>query len=259
MLGEGFDHPYLSVAAVCSVFANLAPFVQFVGRVMRVIEPNAPGAPLNQGVVVFHAGSNVARVWSDFRDFSIADQEYFDKLLLPIEELHFETGKDIVEVDPDPTDASTDGIEIKGQGDVLLEAIPLLRDDQQAQQALKLLLERGLTSQQFAEAERLRRLPVSKQRSRQASRAALDERKKAVTTRILRLRSINPEGRELDKNHLERTNWQVLKAALDTEIAARAGRRVGQRSEYSAVELKLIEEQFDNVIGSVVARLFDGG
>ena len=38
MLGEGFDHPYLSVAAVCSVFRTLGPFAQFVGRIMRVIE-----------------------------------------------------------------------------------------------------------------------------------------------------------------------------------------------------------------------------
>ena len=39
-LGEGFDHPYLSVAAVFSIFSNLGPFMQFIGRIMRVI----PGA-----------------------------------------------------------------------------------------------------------------------------------------------------------------------------------------------------------------------
>ena len=37
MLGEGFDHKYLAVAMVGSIFANLSPFVQFVGRVMRSI------------------------------------------------------------------------------------------------------------------------------------------------------------------------------------------------------------------------------
>ncbi len=41
-LGEGFDHPFLAVAAVFSVFSNLSPFVQFVGRIMRVIKQNAP-------------------------------------------------------------------------------------------------------------------------------------------------------------------------------------------------------------------------
>ena len=37
-LGEGFDHRYLAVAAVFSIFGNLSPFVQFVGRIMRVIK-----------------------------------------------------------------------------------------------------------------------------------------------------------------------------------------------------------------------------
>lgn len=59
MLGEGFDHPFLAVAMVGSIFANLSPFVQFVGRIMRAIEQNTPGHPLNQGVVVFHVGANV--------------------------------------------------------------------------------------------------------------------------------------------------------------------------------------------------------
>jgi superfamily II DNA or RNA helicase len=46
-LGEGFDHRYLAVAAVFSVFSSLSPFVQFVGRIMRVIKQDAPGDVLN--------------------------------------------------------------------------------------------------------------------------------------------------------------------------------------------------------------------
>src|SRR6202011_494406 len=79
-LGEGFDHPFLSVAAVFSIFSNLSPFVQFVGRIMRVIEQDAPGHPLNNGVVVFHAGANIASRWEDFQQYSEADREYFDQL-----------------------------------------------------------------------------------------------------------------------------------------------------------------------------------
>lgn len=52
-LTEGFDHPYLSVAAVFSVFANLSPFIQFVGRIMRVIRQDAPRSMINQGIVVY--------------------------------------------------------------------------------------------------------------------------------------------------------------------------------------------------------------
>lgn len=45
-----------------------------VGRIMRVFEQNAPGHVLNQGVVVFHAGANIARQWSDFQQYSHALQ-----------------------------------------------------------------------------------------------------------------------------------------------------------------------------------------
>lgn len=63
-LGEGFDHRYLAVAAVFSVFSNLSPFVQFVGRIMLVIKQNDAGHPLNQGIVIFHAGANIAQRWA---------------------------------------------------------------------------------------------------------------------------------------------------------------------------------------------------
>jgi superfamily II DNA or RNA helicase len=77
MLGEGFDHRYLSIAAVCDVYGSLTPFLQFVGRVMRL----APEAPQEEGVVIFHAGSNVAALWDDLRNYSEADQQYFEELL----------------------------------------------------------------------------------------------------------------------------------------------------------------------------------
>ncbi|MFN8232237.1 MAG: helicase-related protein [Actinomycetota bacterium] len=61
MLGEGFDHPPLSVAAIFRPFRSLSPYIQFVGRIMRVNVQNAPGHPDNQGVVVSHVGLNVDR------------------------------------------------------------------------------------------------------------------------------------------------------------------------------------------------------
>ncbi|MBX3259540.1 MAG: DEAD/DEAH box helicase family protein, partial [Labilithrix sp.] len=99
MLGEGFDHRYLAVAMVGSMFANLAPFVQFVGRVMRAIVQDSPGHALNQGVVVFHAGANVARRWNDFREFSEADQAYFADLLPEVEDVDFD-GQNTTEHEP---------------------------------------------------------------------------------------------------------------------------------------------------------------
>jgi superfamily II DNA or RNA helicase len=80
-LGEGFDHPFLTVAAVFSIFSNLSPFMQFVGRVMRIIPDSDPHSDVNEGIVVFHVGGNITGVWNDFRDFADADQEFLMNLV----------------------------------------------------------------------------------------------------------------------------------------------------------------------------------
>ena len=127
-LGEGFDHRFLAVAAVFSIFSNLSPFVQFVGRIMRVIKQDAPGDPLNNGVVVFHAGANIARRWEDFQQFSEADREFFDNLL-PIEGLDFTNG-DEIRIDPlAPLPQAQEPLDVRSQTDVRLQEIPLIRDD----------------------------------------------------------------------------------------------------------------------------------
>jgi superfamily II DNA or RNA helicase len=75
MLGEGFDHPRLSVAAVFRPFRSLAPFIQFVGRVMRVVIQDNPDHPDNQGFMVSHIGLNNDARWEEFRELDLEDQE----------------------------------------------------------------------------------------------------------------------------------------------------------------------------------------
>jgi DNA repair protein RadD len=74
MLGEGFDHPRLSVAAVFRPFRSLAPYIQFVGRVMRVVMQNQPDHPDNQGFVISHVGLNNDARWAEFRELDLDDQ-----------------------------------------------------------------------------------------------------------------------------------------------------------------------------------------
>lgn len=77
MLGEGFDHPPLSVAAIFRPYRSLSPYIQFVGRVMRVNVPKAPGHPDNEGIVVSHVGMSIDRHWQDFRGPSHASVEIY--------------------------------------------------------------------------------------------------------------------------------------------------------------------------------------
>jgi len=81
MLGEGFDHPKLSVAAIFRPFRTLAPYIQFVGRVLRVIVQNNPTHPDNYGHVVTHAGMNLDVRLQEFKLFENDDQKFWDSVI----------------------------------------------------------------------------------------------------------------------------------------------------------------------------------
>lgn len=81
ILGEGFDHPHLSVAAIFRPFRSLSPYVQFVGRIMRVIVQNDSRHPDNAGYIVSHVGLNLDQQASDFRDMEREDAAFFKELV----------------------------------------------------------------------------------------------------------------------------------------------------------------------------------
>ena len=81
MLGEGFDHPKLSVAAIFRPFRTLAPYIQFVGRILRVIVQNSPGHPDNYGHVITHAGMNLDQRLKEFKLFESDDQKFWEEII----------------------------------------------------------------------------------------------------------------------------------------------------------------------------------
>ena len=81
MLGEGFDHPKLSVAAIFRPFRTLAPYIQFVGRIMRVVVQNDPTHPDNVGHIVTHLGMNLDQRLKEFKQFESDDQAFWDKVI----------------------------------------------------------------------------------------------------------------------------------------------------------------------------------
>lgn len=81
MLGEGFDHPKLSVAAIFRPFRTLAPYIQFVGRILRAIVQNSPGHPDNYGHVVTHAGMNLDERLREFKLFESDDQKFWEDII----------------------------------------------------------------------------------------------------------------------------------------------------------------------------------
>jgi superfamily II DNA or RNA helicase len=248
MLGEGFDHPFLSVAAVCSIFSNLAPFAQFVGRIMRVVDQNSLTSPNNQGIVVFHAGANIARRWSDFQDFSEADQLFFDELL-PVEDLDFMNAS---ELEIQPREGSGDGsrVEIVDQEDVFIEELALYKDNPQVQEALAILRANGLNAV-------LKPIQVSRQNQRLASKKAFDDTVKNIVGRLLGKYSVNYEGRELDKRAHEKTNFVFVKSLIDKKCNDFLGIKTGARSELSLEQIESAIKELPRIEREVESEVFN--
>lgn len=80
ILGEGFDHAQLSVAAIFRPYRTLAPYLQFVGRIMRVNVQNSPRDPDNYGYIVTHAGMNLDALVEDFKLFEKDDEEFWAQI-----------------------------------------------------------------------------------------------------------------------------------------------------------------------------------
>ena len=256
-LGEGFDHPFLSVAAVFSIFATLSPFVQFVGRIMRVIKQDAPGDPLNNGSVVFHAGANTVKAWEDFKEFAEADQEWIRLLTEQVP-----VGSDQQrEVDPtrDMEDRQwePDPVTITEPGVVALEELALL-SDKRLKEAFDLLRAAGITPADYERALELDRVPVTKQARRRATRVLLDETIKTRANGLLRDHGMTAEGRDLDARHLGRSNWVIAKAAIDRQAHQLVGRSAKERHDYKQAELDQIMTAMDALIASAGTELFGG-
>ncbi len=64
MLGEGFDHTNISVAAIFRPFRSLAPYAQFIGRALRKIQEDNPiDAIDNVAHVVYHKELDLDELW----------------------------------------------------------------------------------------------------------------------------------------------------------------------------------------------------
>ncbi|MGJ0502930.1 MAG: DEAD/DEAH box helicase [Methylocystis sp.] len=251
MLGEGFDHKFLAVAMVGSIFSNLAPFVQFVGRIMRAVVQNAPGHPQNQGVVVFHAGANVARRWSDFREFSEADQSYFADLLPDAEDVDF-IG-DSVEREPSGASGFAPVEIIEERGVRAADMYPI--GDPQAAALLQRLAEMDVTPDQAA--EEIRRIRMTRQDQREAGRAELNSRIQNETGGILARLGISPRGRTLDPRRRDH-NFAWVVAELHRRVNEHVGGTSADRQNFTLEQIEAALAALQNIVTTLEEHLRNG-
>jgi DNA repair protein RadD len=208
MLGEGFDHPPLSVAAILRPFRSLSPYIQFVGRAMRVNVQRAPGHPDNEGIIVSHVGLNIDRHWEDFKAIDGDDQELVIGWLEAGDEPpESREGGGRRRLHPDMVvteefiDRFLSDSFLDASDDALIDnAVTVLRDQGLDLEALGLTRE-DLQRRFAAARERLspepERLIVQPQEHRKALRQRLREQTQSAANRIIEALGERPAGRRI--------------------------------------------------------------
>lgn len=268
MLGEGFDHPPLSVAAIFRPFRSLSPYIQFVGRVMRVIHENVPGHADNQAYVISHVGLNNDARWDDFKELDLEDQLAFHEWLTS-------EGEEASERDGTGEPRRFDrGMLVDGE--IVSHFIDATFLDPEDDRVLDQLLEKeivpGLALRQILTREALRAqlrerfgaqhpaneqpeaVPVTPQRRRQSSRTRLNERSKSVASRVLRELKLSPAGRDIgraDTRCRGLANRQALFKLMAVEVDEALGISSKQRNQPTGDELSGVFDRVD-VLGDAL-------
>lgn len=272
MLGEGFDHPPISVAAIFRPFRSLSPYVQFVGRAMRVNVQRAPGHPDNEGIIVSHVGLNIDRHWADFKRIDRDDQAVIDEWLGAGDDPPADRGGDgrrklrpemvVMEEIIDRflsdsfLDASDDALidnamaVLREQG-VDLESLGLTRED----------LQRRFAAARERRSPQPEKLAVQPQAHRQALRGRLREQTQSAANRVVEALGEKPGGRRIAllggtgaSNNLPAV-IVLMNRAVNASLGIDSDERLSQSSEAMQTAIDKLDEIADGVEQELRQRL----
>lgn len=260
MLGEGFDHPKLSVAAIFRPFRTLAPYIQFVGRILRVIVQNSPGHPDNYGHIVTHAGMNLDERLREFKLFESDDQKFWEDVIggkEPEPPSEVRTGNARMKL----SESATVNYEIVDslieeqftsaeQEDIireLREKLELLGLDPEQADAIVLEKSSGRTMSKAAQP-----FQVLPQREWEAKRKGLNEQVNRAANLLMNRLGINRGGRDLITLGIAATNNFVAGVTLiNTELKQKNPK---PRKEWSVEEFVEAEAGLEGILNTLTRR-----
>ena len=265
MLGEGFDHPQLSVAAIFRPFRSLGPYLQFVGRAMRVVVQNDPRHPDNYGYIVTHAGMNLDTLLTDFREIEREDQQFLAGLIQGDE--------------PEPPREVTEGrTQMKIRPDMvvhnevldsLIEEDFLDADDELVFEELRRNAEAmGLDADAVVTAAKASKrvstrtvaapesFPVNPQRERQEAQKRLNERIKTTARVLLNRIDVTHGGSDISSNLLTNMSGPNLVVAIQLfNQRVNSSVSTARRGDWSIDELKKAMDLLPEILDAEVRRL----
>lgn len=270
MLGEGFNHPPLSVGAIYRPFRSLNPYIQFVGRIMRVNTPNAPTHPDNEGIIVSHVGMNQDANWEDFKGIDESDQHMLHGWLEAEAATPPETGggprrrlRPGMDVTQEIIDRFVSDHYFDRTDDAAIDNLmSVMREQGMDPEVLGLdrdeLRRRVLVSRERAGApEELEELPVQPQQRRKVLRQQLREQTQTSASRICEALGEAPTGVRIANlgGAPGQNNLGAAIARMHRAVNEKLGIDSGERRDLTLEEIETILPQLDEVADQVEADL----
>lgn len=266
MLGEGFDHPKLSVAAIFRPFRSLAPYIQFVGRIMRVVVQNDSSHPDNVGHIVTHLGMNLDERLKEFKQFENDDQAFWDKVISGSEpevpaavrdgSTRLSAGERIVvhgEIVESLWEEDFSTIEEQHVVDELRERLSLLGlDPSQAAEFVKKAQTSPVKKRKPSEA-----FPVQPQREWEEAKKRLYEQGQRLAKLVLNHVDLSMTGMELVYKYKSlkltgKNNYISALMMVNAEINKRLGK---ERASATADEFKDVLSKLDDILQTLARRV----
>lgn len=269
MLGEGFDHPLLSVAAIFRPFRTLSPYVQFVGRIMRVIVQNEPRHPDNYGHIVTHIGLNLDKQLADFREMDREDREFFADLIegkepeLPAEVLEGRGREKIREsmvVHNEIIDSFIQEQFIDPDDETLLQEMKGIAESLgfDAQDVIEALKKKQVEKRKMVDASP--EFPILPQRQRIEARRRLGEQVKRAAKLLLNRLDLSMTGNELafkfaTGRGLVGNNFVAAVQLVNYEVNKLLGIDTGERNKLKTEDYVRAIDSLDEILKNLTRRI----
>ena len=248
MLGEGFDHNKLGVAAIFRPYKSLNPYIQFIGRVIRKNEDT------KHCWVVSHLGLNQSRRFDEFKMFDQDDQAFIKTLEQSEQEISADEEKSFVD-DEDVTNSTTgesnQEVRIKELGNDTLDfSSQYVKDEtseiEKIEKAVGGLSEKGKKDFfekfgiKFDEVTLSKKTKIKPINKRKASRNLLNEKEKSIATDILKSLNLKYKGRDFTKMF---ENFIWVKRRVSKEVNKKLKIDKKQRKEITNEQFADIENK----------------
>jgi superfamily II DNA or RNA helicase len=241
MLGEGFDHNKLGVAAIFRPFATLNPYIQFIGRAIRKNEDTS------YCYVVSHLGLNQTKRFEEFKLFDNEDKSFLQTLF---DESSLSGGEEsFIDDDSEKTQNSDENLaRIRELGDSVVDfesqftksedkvviaekIIEGLSDDEK-----KILFDRlGIDCDLVSVKKKRRAKPVDE---RIAEKNLLNEKEKSIVSDIISELQLKSKGRKFNPLY---DNYVWIKKKVSKSVNKRLNIDSKQRNNLSNEQIEKIK------------------